>query len=397
MAAVAGGDAWRITGEDRAKHDAQFFTLKPVNGYISGDQARGFFMQSGLPTPILGQIWSLADMNNDGKMDKKEFSIAMHLIKKKLQGYELPKSLPTTLKADPSPVIGSFGTMPQPTGMVSMGPQMGMPTMGMVPPVPMAVGVRVPMMSNGVPPMVPTTGFMGTPASTASGGFPSAVPVKQGAGGAPTSSATTYAMPHSSKLKYTQMFNTNDRNKKGTLTGVEARAILVQTGVPQQMLAQIWNLSDVDKDGKLSCDEFCIAMHLIDLVRIGAVLPAKLPAELVPTKARSGSFGNVAAPPAAPVSAPPPQDSFGDLLGTMGMPPPVQPAATNGETNTDDKDKGLPFTFEDKRKQNFDKGQAELEKRRQMLQDQMRREEEQDRRKKEKSRKREKDKGKSRR
>ena len=33
-------------------------------------------------------------------------------------------------------------------------------------------------------------------------------------------------------------------------------------------------------------------------------------------------------------------------------------------------------TFEDKRKQNFDKGQAELEKRRQMLQDQMRREEE---------------------
>ena len=42
------------------------------------------------------------------------------------------------------------------------------------------------------------------------------------------------------------------------------------------------------------------------------------------------------------VSAPPPQDSFGDLLGTMGMPPPVQPAATNGETNTDDKDKGLP-------------------------------------------------------
>ena len=68
---------------------------------------------------------SLADMNNDGKMDKKEFSIAMHLIKKKLQGYELPKSLPHTLKTDPSPVIGSFGTMPQPTGMVPMGPQMG--------------------------------------------------------------------------------------------------------------------------------------------------------------------------------------------------------------------------------------------------------------------------------
>lgn len=50
-------------------------------------------------------------MNNDGKMDKKEFSIAMHLIKKKLQGYELPKTLPQSLKADPSPAMGSFGTL----------------------------------------------------------------------------------------------------------------------------------------------------------------------------------------------------------------------------------------------------------------------------------------------
>lgn len=33
------------------------------------------------------------------------------------------------------------------------------------------------------------------------------------------------------------------------------------------------------------------------------------------------------------------------------------------------------MTFEDKRKENFDKGQAELERRRQMLQEQMRAEE----------------------
>jgi len=36
----------------------------------------------------------------------------------------------------------------------------------------------------------------------------------------------------------------------------------------------------------------------------------------------------------------------------------------------------VAVTFEDRRKQNFDKGQAELEKRRQMLQDQMRKENE---------------------
>lgn len=55
------------------------------------------------------------------------------------------------------------------------------------------------------------------------------------------------------------------------------------------------NLSDIDKDGKLDCDEFCIAMHLIDVVKMGQMLPAKLPPELLPNKTRSGSFGTPAA------------------------------------------------------------------------------------------------------
>ena len=41
-------------------------------------------------------------MNNDGKMDKKEFSIAMQLIKNKLKGLEPPQALPPSLKADPA-------------------------------------------------------------------------------------------------------------------------------------------------------------------------------------------------------------------------------------------------------------------------------------------------------
>ncbi|CAG2198568.1 ITSN [Mytilus edulis] len=136
MAGTGGGDAWRISGEERMKHDSQFFQLKPVNGFITGEQARDF-MQSGLPTPMLGQICNFVSdrklhiwidyykcinlifgpwliWNNDGKMDKKEFSIAMHLIKKKLQGFELPKALPQSLKADPSPMSAS---MAAPMGM----------------------------------------------------------------------------------------------------------------------------------------------------------------------------------------------------------------------------------------------------------------------------------------
>jgi len=40
---------------------------------------------------------TLADVNADGKMDRREFIIAMFLIKRKLQGYEVPPTLPMSL------------------------------------------------------------------------------------------------------------------------------------------------------------------------------------------------------------------------------------------------------------------------------------------------------------
>ena len=50
------------------------------------------------------------------------------------------------------------------------------------------------------------------------------------------------------------------------------------------------NLADVDKDGQLDCEEFCIALHLCDCVKMGVPLPPKLPPDLMPAKSRSGSF-----------------------------------------------------------------------------------------------------------
>ena len=70
---------------------------------------------------------SLADLNADGKMDRREFSIAVHLIKKKLQGYELPKALPPSLTADPAPGVavapmGAFNMpgVPAPHGQLGI-------------------------------------------------------------------------------------------------------------------------------------------------------------------------------------------------------------------------------------------------------------------------------------
>lgn len=53
----AATDPFVITSRERAKYMDQFESLKPTNGFITGQQARGFFLQSQLPPIILGAIW----------------------------------------------------------------------------------------------------------------------------------------------------------------------------------------------------------------------------------------------------------------------------------------------------------------------------------------------------
>ncbi|KAG8330238.1 Intersectin 1 (SH3 domain protein) [Homalodisca vitripennis] len=101
-----------------------------------------------------------------------------------------------------------------------------------------------------------------------------------------SSQVMDWAVPHASKLKYTQLFNTTDRTRSGFLNGVQARNIMMASQLPQNVLAQIWGLADMDTDGRLSCEEFVLAMHLCDLARSGEKIPVPLPADLVPPSLR---------------------------------------------------------------------------------------------------------------
>jgi EH domain-containing protein 1 len=42
----------------------------------------------------------------------------------------------------------------------------------------------------------------------------------------------------------------------GYLSTVKAREVLVQTGLEKDQLRQIWNLSDIDRDGLFDHDEY---------------------------------------------------------------------------------------------------------------------------------------------
>jgi hypothetical protein len=45
-------------------------------------------------------------------------------------------------------------------------------------------------------------------------------------------------------------------------------------------------LSDMDTDGRLSCEEFVLALHLCDMARSGETIPTTLPPNLVPPTLR---------------------------------------------------------------------------------------------------------------
>lgn len=85
------------------------------------------------------------------------------------------------------------------------------------------------------------------------------------------------------KNRYLPQFNTL-RPREGKVSGGAVKPILMESGLSNSQLAQVWRLSDFDNDGYLDFDEFCIAMHLINAVHNGAQLPDKLPASLMPNR-----------------------------------------------------------------------------------------------------------------
>ncbi|XP_071994806.1 intersectin-1 isoform X3 [Engystomops pustulosus] len=383
-AAPFGGnlDIWAITLEERAKHDQQFHGLQPTAGYITGDQARNFFLQSGLHPPILAQIWALADMNNDGRMDQLEFSIAMKLIKLKLQGYPLPSALPTamlkppvTMPAPPSFGISGMAAMP-PLAAVAPVPMPPIPVVGMSPPLVSSVpAAAVPPMANGAPAVIQPL-----PAFAHSATLPKSSSFGRSGAGAQMNTKTLqkaqsfdvpvtppvvdWAVPQSSRLKYRQLFNSHDKTMSGHLTGPQARTILMQSSLPQAQLATIWNLSDIDQDGKLTAEEFILAMHLIDLAMSGQPLPPALPSDYIPPSFRPPVRTDQRVRSGSGIS----------MMSSVSVDQrlPEEPAEEEPQLT----DKKLPVTFEDKKRENFERGNLELEKRRQALLEQQRKEQE---------------------
>lgn len=94
-----------------------------------------------------------------------------------------------------------------------------------------------------------------------------------------------WAITSDDKTRYDEVFGSlNPTN--GLVSGAAVRPVLERSNLPVDVLRNVWNLSDIDRDGCLDADEFAVAMHLARESTSGKTLPTILPIELIPPSKR---------------------------------------------------------------------------------------------------------------
>ncbi|KAJ2747113.1 endocytosis defective- protein [Coemansia sp. BCRC 34301] len=94
---------------------------------------------------------------------------------------------------------------------------------------------------------------------------------------------SSLSISNDERQQYQQhFFGANPQN--GKLPGTVARENLMQSGLPTSQLGGIWELADIDKDGALDFDEYCIALKLVFSLLNHTIsgIPPTLPPELIP-------------------------------------------------------------------------------------------------------------------
>eukprot|EP00928_Gymnodinium_smaydae_P031595 TRINITY_DN23147_c0_g1_i1.p1 TRINITY_DN23147_c0_g1~~TRINITY_DN23147_c0_g1_i1.p1 ORF type:complete len:531 (-),score=125.56 TRINITY_DN23147_c0_g1_i1:203-1795(-) len=87
-----------LVAPDPEQYAADFQALGPnADGKITGQKAKTKMVETKLPSNVLHKIWSLSDVDKDGCLNLVEFSLAMHFIAMRLDGQDLPLTLPPNM------------------------------------------------------------------------------------------------------------------------------------------------------------------------------------------------------------------------------------------------------------------------------------------------------------
>ncbi|CAI8496733.1 unnamed protein product [Hanseniaspora opuntiae] len=234
---------------------------------ISGDVARDILQKSKLPTQALVEIWNLADQNDVGYLTKDQFVIAMFLVQLLMSnriGLPLPEFLP--------PSMWSFVKQNIANSQVQQ-------------------RTSSPLQRN-----LTNNSFNSTPLDQ-------------------------WALNIDTCRSFDAIFNSLDKTHKGKLGSDVLVPYFMDSGLSQDTLAVIWDLSDINNNAEFTNVEFSIAMFLIQKSNSGVDLPDIVPQSLLnsslslhnKTDATGSSFSNDNSQPFAPSPSIPNRDSKPNL------------------------------------------------------------------------------------
>ncbi|KAJ1721432.1 hypothetical protein LPJ53_004040 [Coemansia erecta] len=247
-----------ISAKEKQQYQQLFEKSGPVDGAISGAAARALFTKSKLSNEQLGSVWSLGDPHGEGKLRLPGFLVAMYYIRRIMENrsYVLPKACP----------VGLWRS------------------------------------AGGDIPLRATLGGNFSQSSLLGGG--STADLTFGGAGAGT---VQWDVTPEERVQYEQYFNNLDADKAGYLTGEVPVNFFLKSKLSEVVLSKVWDLADINRNGRMTKDEFAVAMHLINARLAGTPVPDTLPPTLVPPSMRraamtSSSMHNLS-PPLRPSSA----------------------------------------------------------------------------------------------
>ncbi|XP_019712194.1 epidermal growth factor receptor substrate 15-like 1 [Hippocampus comes] len=273
LSAPAPDSHWAIRPDEKGKFEGIFESLTPVKGLLSGDKVKPVLINSKLPLDVLGKIWDLGDADKDGYLDKEEFIVVMHLVYRAMEKESVPLALPPSL-IPPSKRKKVAGTMPGavavlPSRSASFALKDSTRSVSPLPSVsPLAVSPYASQTANNNNGHVFCVEFQ---------------PEQQ--------QQQQWVVPVADRERYKDIFKKTDTDNDGLVDGTEVIEIFMHSSLSQTMLAQIWGLADTKQTGKLTQEQFCLAMHLIQQkITKGIDPPTTLTPDMIPPSERATSL-----------------------------------------------------------------------------------------------------------